>query len=198
MPLEVRALTPSTGLGAHIDAIARLRIAVFRDWPYLYDGDLSYEQQYLRDFAASPGAIAICAFDGTAMVGASTGLPMTDAHHEFSDPFRAAGIALEDVFYCAESVLLASHRGRGLYRRFFDGREAHARRLGGYRTIAFCGIVRPDDHPLKPEDAVSLDPVWRHFGYTPRPDMTCRFSWLDIDQPAETEKTLQFWLKPLD
>ena len=30
---------------------ARLRIEVFRDWPYLYDGDLAYEQSYsLVDF----------------------------------------------------------------------------------------------------------------------------------------------------
>ena len=23
----------------HLDEVAKLRIAVFRDWPYLYDGD---------------------------------------------------------------------------------------------------------------------------------------------------------------
>ncbi|MEE2816993.1 MAG: GNAT family N-acetyltransferase, partial [Pseudomonadota bacterium] len=28
-------------LARAIDDVARLRIAVFRDWPYLYDGDLS-------------------------------------------------------------------------------------------------------------------------------------------------------------
>ena len=31
-----------------IDDLARLRIEVFADFPYLYDGDLVYEAQYLR------------------------------------------------------------------------------------------------------------------------------------------------------
>ena len=37
--VEVRALTGAE-LEAHLDDVARLRIAVFRDWPYLYDGTL--------------------------------------------------------------------------------------------------------------------------------------------------------------
>jgi len=31
-----------------ISELARLRIRVFRDWPYLYDGDADYEARYLR------------------------------------------------------------------------------------------------------------------------------------------------------
>ena len=32
---------------AHVDELAALRIRVFRDFPYLYDGDLDYERAYL-------------------------------------------------------------------------------------------------------------------------------------------------------
>ena len=35
----------------HLDAVAALRIAVFRDWPYLYDGDAAYEREYLDAYA---------------------------------------------------------------------------------------------------------------------------------------------------
>ncbi|MFP5511018.1 MAG: GNAT family N-acetyltransferase, partial [Alphaproteobacteria bacterium] len=41
--IRVAALT-GAGLEAALDDVARLRIAVFRDWPYLYDGDLAYER----------------------------------------------------------------------------------------------------------------------------------------------------------
>jgi len=195
--LTVRTLTPGDSLAEHGDGIAKLRIRVFRDWPYLYDGSLDYERTYMAEFAASPGAVCIAAFDGDEMVGASTGLPLADEHDEFKAPFAAAGMDVGRIFYCAESVLLADYRGRGLYRRFFDGREAHARALGGFDSIVFCGVVRPDDHPLKPKDAEPLDPVWRHFGYTPRPDLIGHFSWLDVGETEPSEKPMQYWIKDL-
>jgi hypothetical protein len=32
------------GAGPWLEAVAALRIAVFRDWPYLYAGDAGYER----------------------------------------------------------------------------------------------------------------------------------------------------------
>jgi hypothetical protein len=196
--IRIGELTPQTGLEAHIDAIARLRIAVFREWPYLYDGDLDYERRYLSAYVRSAGAICIAAFDGDRMVGASTGMPMTDEHEPIKAPFAAAGYDLGRIYYCAESVLLPEYRGQRIYRQFFEGREARARALGGFDISAFCGVVRPADHPLRPADYTPLDAIWRHFGYAPAEGLVCRFSWKDIDQEAETEKPLQFWLKRLE
>jgi len=51
--ITTRTLT-GDGLTAALADLARLRIAVFRDWPYLYDGDEAYEREYLRAYAA-PG-----------------------------------------------------------------------------------------------------------------------------------------------
>ena len=197
MPLDVRALTPTTGLNDHLENLAQLRIRVFRDWPYLYDGDIAYEREYLAGFAASDGAVCIAAFDGDDMIGASTGMPLIDEHDEIKKPFVDAAIPLDDIFYCAESVLLSDYRGRGIYRQFMDGREAHARGFDRFNTLVFCGVQRPDDHPLKPKDAEPLDNVWRHFGYEPDENLVCYFSWKDVDQDGETEKPLKFWLKSL-
>ncbi|MGJ3261480.1 MAG: hypothetical protein ACFE0S_17900 [Rhodospirillales bacterium] len=193
----MRTLTPETGLADHLDGLAALRIRVFHDWPYIYDGDIDYEREYLAGFAASRGAVCIAAFDGDAMVGASTGLPLADEHDEIKQPFVDAGIPFANIFYCAESVLLPDYRGQGLYRQFMDGREAHARRLGGFDTVVFCGVVRPDDHPLKPADAKPLDGVWRHFGYEADERLVCHFAWKDRDRDEETAKPLKFWLKAL-
>ena len=55
MSLTVRRLTGGE-LSAALDDLAALRIAVFADWPYLYDGDAAYEADYLREFAAAPDA----------------------------------------------------------------------------------------------------------------------------------------------
>lgn len=197
MSLDVRILTPETGLADHLHDLARLRMRVFYDWPYLYDGDEEEERKYLSAFARSKGAVCIAAFDGADMVGASTGLPLVDEHDEIKRPFIEAAIPIDNIFYGAESVLLPAYRCGGLYRQFMDGREAHARALGGFDRMAFCGVVRPDDHPLKPADAKPLDDVWRHFGYEANETLVCYFPWKDIDQDVETEKPLKFWLKTL-
>lgn len=196
MKLDISSLT-GEAIRAVLDDLAALRITVFHDWPYLYDGSLAYEQQYLSTFAAAPGAVCILARDGARIVGASTGLPLTEADEEFRAPWRSAGHDISKIFYCGESVLLASHRGGGVGHAFFDGREAHARRLGGFHTSTFCRVVRPADHPLKPKDYRPLDNFWRKRGYAPAEGLVAHFAWKDIGETQETVKELQFWKREL-
>lgn len=177
--------------------LARLRIIVFRDWPYLYDGTLEYEEKYLKTFAEAKGAVVIAAYDGADMVGASTGAPMIEHADEFGEPFRKAGYDISKIFYCGESVLLKSHRGHGLGHAFFDGREAQARKLGGFEHSTFCRVVRPDDHLLKPADYAPLDPFWKKRGYAPVDGIIATYDWKDIDQGRETRHDMQFWMKTL-
>ena len=66
--MRVERLT-GTALEGALDGVARLRIAVFRDWPYLYDGDLTYERRYLDAYRNSPRAVVVGAFDGERIVG---------------------------------------------------------------------------------------------------------------------------------
>lgn len=196
MTLDVRSLT-GADLVAVLPELARLRMTVFRDWPYLYDGTLAYEETYLAKFAAAKGAVCVAAYDGQDMVGASTAAPMAEHADEFAAPFEAAGYNLGDVFYCGESVLLKSHRGHGVGVAFFAHREAQAARLGGFRYSTFCRVVRPDDHPLKPADYVPLDGFWRKRGYAPAEGIVATYAWKDIDRPSKTVKPMQFWMKTL-
>lgn len=193
--IDVRALT-GPDLDAALDDMARLRINVFRDWPYLYDGDVDYERRYLEPYRTSAGAILVGAFDGTELIGAATGTPMTDHADEFADAFAGRDLDLSTVFYCAESVLLPQYRGRGIGHRFFDLREAHARRHCYTRTT-FCGVMRDDTHPLCPADHRPLDAFWRKRGYVALPGVIAHFPWKDVDQTEETEKPLQFWMRDL-
>lgn len=184
-------------LAKHIDEIARLRITVFRDYPYLYDGTEAYEKKYLQTYMAAKNAMAVLAFDGDSIIGVSTGVPMAEETTAFQQPFIDKHIDTETLFYCGESVLLPEYRGRGIYKRFFSERESFARELGGMTQICFCGVVREDTHPLKPKNYRPLDEIWRHFGYQPENELIAWFPWKDIDQTIESQHPMMFWLKDL-
>lgn len=195
MTVRVECLT-GPAVQAVLDDIARLRIQVFQDYPYLYDGDEDYERRYLKGFADSKYAIVVCAFDGSHLIGASTGAPLQDHAADFAAAFDDSGLELEDIFYCAESVLLQRYRGRGLGHAFFDEREAHARKLGFVKS-AFCRVERAEDHPSRPADYTPLDAFWRKRGYEPLDGVVAEFSWRDLGALHETKKPLQFWIRDL-
>ena len=180
-----------------VPELAELRMTVFREWPYLYEGDLAYERRYLQYYIDTPRSFALLVLDGEEAVGATTAMPLADEATAMRRPFREAGFDVARVFYNAESLLLPAYRGRGLYRRFFEEREAHARGFGEYAWITHCAVQRPDDHPMRPADHVPLDEVWHHFGYERRPDLVARYPWRDVGDTEETEKPLVFWVKRL-
>ncbi|MCY0096088.1 GNAT family N-acetyltransferase [Hoeflea ulvae] len=182
---------------AALDDLARLRIDVFAAWPYLYQGDTAYEAGYLARFAASPGAVIIAARDaGGRMVGAATAAPLVDHAQEFAAPFAAAGLDPADYFYLAESVLLPEFRGQGAGRRFFEMREA-AGRAQGFSRAVFASVLRPSDHPARPQDYVPLDAFWRRLGYQPLQGLQAQFSWRDTGDAQDSVKHLQVWGRAL-
>ena len=190
---------PLTGqaLASALPDLARLRISVFRDWPYLYDGTLDYEQGYITRFAAACDAVIVAAIDDDRIVGAATASPMAGHADAVAEPFRQRGYDIDRIFYCGESVLLPEYRGRGLGHAFFAHREAHARSLGRFTHTTFCGVVRPSDHPRRPPDYVPLDAFWAKRGYARVDGLTGSFDWPDIGETAPTAKAMQFWLKAL-
>jgi GNAT superfamily N-acetyltransferase len=179
----------------YINELARLRIEVFRDFPYLYDGDLAYEQKYLQTYINNPSSVIVLALDGESVVGASTALPMRDETEELQRPFIENGYDLNEVFYCSESVLNKNYRGLGIGVKFFEQREAHAKDLGGFKHITFCCVERPLNHPRRPANYVPLDVFWNKRGYVKHPELHTTYLWKDLDDNEETAKPMTFWLK---
>lgn len=181
----------------HLDALAGLRMQVFADWPYLYDGSLSYEAEYLREFAEEPGSVLIGAFAGERLVGAATASPLSGQKPEFRAPLEERGFAANTGFYFGESVLLPDFRGRGIGHAFFDQREAAARAAGA-RFTAFVAVDRPQNHPLRPADYWPLNGFWTKRGYAKQAGITARLRWKDHGETTDSEKTLTYWIRQLD
>lgn len=193
------------------EPLARLRIAVFRDWPYLYEGSLDYEMDYLKTYSEARRSMLHAAFYRGEMVGATTCIPLVDETEDVQKPFRDAGMRLEEIFYFGESILLPEYRGQGIGNVFFDAREAHAASFheesptivgaagggGSYRVTCFCGVQRPDDHPLRPVGYRPLDEFWMKRGYRKVPELRTTFSWPDLGESESTEKPMVFWMRDL-
>ena len=195
MPVEIRRLTGEE-LKEVLGDLARLRISVFRDWPYLYEGSMAYEARYLQRYAETEGAVVVGAYDGNRLVGASTGEPLGGEYEAFQAPLEERGYDPAKIFYLAESVLDPSYRGQGIGHRFFDEREDHAKKLG-YDEVMFCAVIRTDDHPRKPADYRPLDPFWRKRGYEKLENVIVTFPWQDVGQNVETEKPMQVWYRKI-
>lgn len=192
------AIRPLSGaeVTAALDDLARLRIAVFAAWPYLYDGDREYEARYLAEYAAAPGAVLVAAFDGARIVGAATAAPMLHQKAEFRAPFEARGIDTASLFYFGESVLLPEYRGAGIGHAFFDHRE-DAARAAGAQTACFAAVIRSADHPARPACYRPLDGFWQARGYALIPGLVTQLAWKEHGAAQETPKPMQYWLKHL-
>lgn len=195
MAVRIEDLT-GEAIGAAIADLARLRIAVFAEFPYLYDGDPNYEVGYLREFAEADDAVLVVARDGDRVVGGATASPMPAQKPEFRQPFEERGLDTQTMFYCGESVLLPEYRGQGIGHGFFDHREAHARAWGA-KTACFAAVIRSPDHPDRPEGYRPHDAFWRKRGYAPVPGFVTGLAWKDHRDEAETVKNLQYWMRDL-
>lgn len=196
MKAVIRTLSAREDMHAALPALSALRIEVFRQWPYLYDGTEAYEADYLTEFMSEAGSVLVVAEVNGTIVGAATASPMAGQKPEFRAPFEQRGIDTTKLFYFGESVLRESCRGHGIGHGFFDAREAAARAAGA-NAATFCAVIRPDDHPLRPNNARDLHPFWRARAYEPVEGLQCIFNWKDVDQELETDHPMQFWMRSL-
>ena len=179
-----------------IDNLAELRITVFKEYPYLYEGNFDYERGYLKTYTACDEAILVLVQEDSHIVGASTAIPLEFETQECQKSFKDNHFQLRDVFYFGESVLLPSYRNKGVYKHFFQARERAAIDYG-CKMVAFCGVERDANDVRRPPNFVPLDKVWRHFGYKKHPTLCAYYEWLEINQEQSTTKTMKFWTKNL-
>ncbi|HET9622971.1 MAG TPA: GNAT family N-acetyltransferase [Kofleriaceae bacterium] len=195
MTVEITRVA-GAAIAPYLDALADLRMRIFRAFPYLYEGTAAYEREYLASYAGSPASVVVVALDGARVVGASTGLPLVRHSDDVVPPLARAGFDPETVYYFGESVLEPAYRGHGIGARFFVEREAAARGHG-FRTAAFCAVDRPADHPRRPADYQPPGALWRRAGFVRRPDIVGEMVWRDVGAAADTGKPMVFWLKEL-
>lgn len=182
---------------ARLEELGKLRISVFLEYPYLYEGTLDYEREYLQTYVRCPDSLVVLAMDEDKAVGATTCIPMLNAEPEFQAPFLASGAILFEYCYFGESILLPEYRGQGIGKEFMKRREAHARNMNGVKFSTFCAVNRAADDPRRPSGYQPLDEFWTRQGYQKHPELRAEFRWKEIGDEVETPKEMIFWIKDL-
>jgi len=181
----------------HLDAIAGLRIAIFQEYPYLYRGAPDYERRYLSVYADSPDALAILVRDGGTLAGAVTAIPMCDEAEALAAPVREAVCAIDSVYYVGELLFLPPYRGMGLGSTLLARAEEQARAMGRFDRLTCATVIRPDDHPLRPQNFTPIDRFLARTGFTRMDGVIATFDWPELDG-VTIPHGMQYWTKPLD
>jgi GNAT superfamily N-acetyltransferase len=182
----------------YLTSLAQLRIQVFREYPYLYKGDIAYEREYLQPYLQARDAAFFIVMDNDEVVGASTCIPLWQEDEIFQRPFLQQDFDLRSIMYFGESVLLPQYRGQGIGYLFFQLREKYAHNYAGVNTCAFCAVERQISHPLKPENYQGLNNFWQRLGYIEHPELMTYLSWQEVDKKTSTQKRMIFWLKNIN
>jgi GNAT superfamily N-acetyltransferase len=194
--IHVRSFTGS-GLKPYLHSVAKLRMEVFREYPYFEEPDLDRETQYLRKLSSSKESIGVLIFDNTTLVGVSLGYPFSIEEAFLHRPFKERRLDIESYFFFGDSALLKIYRGRGIGHHFFDAREAHIAHYKKFKHICFCVPDCPESDPQRPKDFIPLHDFWRKRGYIQQPEMKCTLFWKGIGEARPTEKQMNFWIKDL-
>jgi GNAT superfamily N-acetyltransferase len=176
--------------------LASLRILIFQEFPYLYDGRREDELRYLKLYAEAPEAFVIIVTDSGKVVGAATGIPLRHEHQGLIEPFAGSVYPVDEIYYVGELLLYPAYRNQGLGLRLVTQIEDQVRSLGTYRYLTCATVVRSDDHPRRPTQNLPIDRFLARTGFRPLPGMTTEFSWRENDGVTRTHP-MKFWIKEL-
>jgi GNAT superfamily N-acetyltransferase len=195
--IHVRSFTGS-GLKPYLHSIAKLRMDVFREYPYFEEPNLERETQFLRKIATNKESIGVLIFDNTTLVGASLGHPLSIEEDKILRPFNEKKMDVLPYFFFGDSALLKQYRGRGIGHHFFDARESHVAHHKKYKHICFCVPDCSEKDKDRPKDYISLHDFWRKRGYIHHPELQCVIPWKKIGSDKPAEMKMSFWIKEVN
>lgn len=189
--------------GADIQPYTRLlsemRLKEFRQFPYLYIGNMEDDLAYTQTFSSTPQGRLIVAFQGNQVVGVRSGMPL-ETPLFFLDRWRSflqkQGINTKKCFFSGEIVIDPAFQKKGLrsqlMNQYFQEVEAM-----GFTSIMAITSLRPLDHPLRPQDYVDIDMPRYGFENT---NIVLSNTWPTLQADGtvkEQENHLIVWMKNL-
>ncbi len=179
----------------YTEELAQLRLKVFHDFPYLYEGNLEYEKNYLETYFQAQHSFILLVRHGEQIVGATTAIWADEEEASFRGAFMQHGLDPKKILYFGESILLSQYRGLGVGKVFFEEREKFARSLGFINLMSFCAVQRDLKDSRVPKDYRPLDSFWESQGFKKEIGLQTEYEWPDVGESSSSKKTMQFWVK---
>lgn len=183
----------------HIDAVSHLRTKLFREFPYLYEGSIAYEKDYIKGYLSDNKSLFVVAFDGDSIVGAITGIPLASESEVIvgaADLFRACDIDPSVYYYIGEGVVLPAYRDAKTALAMYKLMLNQIKQWKIFNKLCFVAVEREENHPLRPKNYSSLVPVFKRLGYK-KTDITFSYNWPTIQTNGsvkDAENELTFWV----
>ena len=186
----------------YIDLVSQFRIENFKEFPYLYKGNMEYEREYLEGFSSNLESRLILVYENKNVIGISTSLPFLSEYDILEDGpslFKSMGKNPRDFFYFGEVIISSNFREKGICKEIFRIQEKIAKQLN-YKDICFLTVVRDRNDPRMPINYSNPSSIWDSLGYKPIEEKTLNFEWptIHIDGTVKNiENPMKFWLKEL-
>lgn len=195
---DVKIITGSN-IANYTHEVASLRCDIFKEFPYLYQGNLSFEYKYIENFSKQQDSVLLLAYKENLLIGCSTGMPLLDNfHEELKLIFRENSYNISELYLFGESVIKKDFRQRGLGGLFFSMRENYVYNCSNnkYKFTSFFAIEREYTHPARPKNYYDLSHFWHKKGYV-KTDMQVYMSYKEIGEHTDSAKLMSIWIKPL-
>lgn len=180
----------------YINEIAHMRISIFKEFPYLYEGSIEYERGYLETYFQSQESVISLLFEKENVVGYASAIPLEQEFAEIQKSFIDAGLNVKEYLYVGELMLQKPQQGLGFFNHWknFGMQLAKDR---GFKYWTGMTVDRPENHPLKPAGYIPLDTLWKRCGAIKDERLKATIPWKQIDTQKEEVNTLSFWIVDL-
>lgn len=194
--LTLKTFTGSA-IRPYLSSLARLSVEVFREYPFLCDTHAEIEIDLLKKYALSEDSIAVILFEGSTVVGAATGIPLSQESESLKKPFKQQNLDVSKYYHFGEALLLKHYRGRGVGHHFYELREERAKKFGIFDSACFYTFDRTENNEYKDQDFYPLDDFWRKRGFVHHKELITIQRWKDLSEETESDKECSFWIKKL-
>ena len=179
----------------YFQEIAQLRIEIFKEFPYLYQGSFDYERNYLCRYIEASDSLVCLVKQGDIIAGMTTAISLAQEDQDIKGQYQEQGYIPEHTCYFGESIIKKEYRNYGVGKQFFKIREEFAiENIPKLKHTTFCAVKRDHSHPLRPENYFDLSEFWSKQGYQ-KTESHIKMKWKDINKDKEDYKKLMIWKK---
>lgn len=182
----------------YLEQIAVLRLEALQEFPYLYEGKINFEKDFLKTYSESSNSLIEIVKDENEVVGVTSCIPLSEESDEMQRMYTNQGYDVRRIFFFGESLILPKYRSEDIYREFFKRMEEHIIDVQPTSEFAVFGsIKRSKNHSLYNEEYKKLTDFWTTLGFKEDRKLFLEFKWKDINKKSESVKKMVFWKKPI-